>query len=99
AGIEDSVTAAYMSGHAATDFVLAQEHRRGLSSVRALTGGRARPSLRPLGSGERFLEDVPRQHRALDPDRVLHDALEGHQVAEGLLVRFDLALHHPPALG
>ena len=29
---------------------------------------------------ERLLQHVPREHGALDPDRVLHDTLQGHEV-------------------
>src|SRR5438874_2621531 len=50
---------------------------------------------RPLKS---VLQDVPRQHRALDPDRVLDDPLERDEVTELLLVGFNLSGHHATEL-
>src|SRR5688572_10978775 len=41
-----------------------------------------------------FLQRVPREHGALDPDRVLHHALQRDQVAELLLAERFLAAHH-----
>src|SRR5918992_988031 len=50
------------------------------------------------GSLEGVLEHIPRQDRAFDADRILHDALQRHQVAELLLVRLDVAGHHASEL-
>src|SRR6266540_2841846 len=63
-----------------------------LRAVRRFGRGRVRPR-------QRLLEHVPRQHGALDADRVLDDALQGHQVAELLLGRLNLPGHHPPEVG
>ena len=41
---------------------------------------------RLAGTLEGVLQHVPGEHGALDADRVLHDALECHEVAERLLV-------------
>jgi hypothetical protein len=40
-----------------------------------------------------LLQDVPGEHGALDPDRVLDDALERDEIAEAVVVGFD-----PPAI-
>src|SRR5205823_3358828 len=59
-------------------------------------GTRAAGGARTL---ERVLQDVPREHGALDPDRVLHDTLQGHEVAERRFVGLGLAGHHLAELG
>src|SRR5919197_3872681 len=47
---------------------------------------------------QRLLEDVPGQHCALDPDRVLDHALQRDEIAELVLFRIDLTGHHPPEI-
>ena len=49
--------------------------------------------------GQRLLEHVPREHRALDAHGVLHDALEGHELAERVLVGLEVAGQHRADLG
>src|SRR5438093_547307 len=52
------------------------------SSARALPDRVRLCAGRLAGPLERLLQDVPGQDRALDPDRVLHDPLQGNEIAE-----------------
>ena len=50
------------------------------------------PAAARPGAGQGFLEDIPSQHGTLDANRVLHDALQRHQVAELVFFGFDRTL-------
>ena len=81
----------------------AYERSEPLGRARPSRGSRRglRPACRRWGSGRwRRRSRGPPAARptpdgALDADRVLHDALEGNEVAERILVGLDVAGHHP----
>src|SRR5829696_2166060 len=89
--------AAVMSStpNAATTIADERAMRRGGETVtpRSLDGVGLRAA-RLAGAIQRLLQHVPGEYRAFDADRVLHDPLQRHEVAEGLLVGIDLAGHH-----